>query len=212
MTIDEIALSGQEADVPTTTSAQRSVNLVARLATALKAALLPAAAAAEQPPPDGVPVDHRRQDALAVLTAARGVVRRGWVQRTWYALDTPAGRRHVRQRFLPGRLDHRQVAGACLVGAVIHAAWQQSPRSEHAYPAIDALWHALFDVGPAGDAAGRPGDPDPVGPMAPPLVRAARVRDLTTWNDREHRTRDDVLRLLDRAAARVAAPRPSVSG
>jgi len=142
------------------------------------------------------PFHHRHQDALAVLTAARGVVRRGWVQHTWYTLDPPAGRRFW-QRLLPDRLDHRRVTGACLVGAVLHGAWHQSRRPEHAYPAIDALWHTLFD-------AGAPADADPVGPLAPPLVRAARVRDLTTWNDRDHRTRQDVLRLLDRAAARVS--------
>lgn len=142
------------------------------------------------------PVNHRHQAALAVLTAARGVVRRGWVQHTWYAQEPPAGRRFW-QRLLPGRLDHRRVTGACLVGAVLHGAWQQSRRPEHAYPAIDALWHTLF-------AAGAPADADPVGPLCPPVVRAARVRDLTTWNDRDHRTRQDVLRLLDRAAARVS--------
>jgi len=32
----------------------------------------------------------------------------------------------------------------------------------------------------------------------------ARVRDLTTWNDRSYRTREDVLRLIDLATARVA--------
>jgi hypothetical protein len=36
-------------------------------------------------------------------------------------------------------------------------------------------------------------------------VRAARVRDLTTWNDRHHRTRDEVLDLLERTTARIAA-------
>jgi len=145
------------------------------------------------------PVNHRHQDALAVLTAACGVVRRGWVQHTWYTQEPPAERRFW-QRLLPGRLDHRRVTGACLVGAVLHGAWQQSRRPEYAYPAIDALWHTLF-------AAGTPADADPVGPLCPPVVRAARVRDLTTWNDREHRTRQDVLRLLDRTTARVSPPR-----
>ena len=138
----------------------------------------------------------RRQDALVVLSAARAVVCRGWVQQTWYIMDPPAGRRRPWQRLLPERLDRDRVTGACLVGAVWHGAWQQSGRSEYAYPAIDALWHTLFDVG-------APADADPVGPLGPPLVRAARVRDLTTWNDRDHRTREDVLRLLDRTIARV---------
>jgi hypothetical protein len=187
--------------VPKTITSKRPVGLVARLRSTLKAALLPSAGKIDQPPPRS-PVNRRHQDALAVLTATRGVVRRGWVQRTWYVMETPAGRRRVRERFFPGRLDHAQVVEACLVGAVMHAAWQQSPRPEHAYPALDALWHTLFD-------AGAPAGADPVGPLTPPLVRAARVRDLTTWNDRDHRTRDEVLGLLDRAAARVgSADRP----
>ncbi|MFI5895792.1 hypothetical protein ACIA5D_37420 [Actinoplanes sp. NPDC051513] len=175
---------------------------VAQLVSAAKAALLPSAGE-PHPPEPASPGSRRRDDALAVLTAARGVVGRGWVQRTWYVTETPAGRRPARHRFLPGRLDHSQVTGACLVGAVLHGAWQQSPRPEHAYPAIDALWLTLFD-------AGTPTGADPVGPLCPPLVRAARVRDLTTWNDRDHRSREDVLRLLDRAAARVTQPRPHV--
>jgi hypothetical protein len=167
----------------------------------VKAALVPSAAEAEQPLAHGSPANRRHQEALAVLTAARGVVRRGWVQRVWYVTETPAGHRRAGQRFFPSRLDHAHVIEACLVGAVMHAGWLQSPRAEYAYPAIDALWHALFDAGVRPDA-------DPIGPPCPPLVRAARVRDLTTWNDREHRTRDDVLRLLDRAAFRVAEPQP----
>jgi hypothetical protein len=78
----------------------------------------------------------------------------------------------------------------------MHAAWQQSPRPEHAYPAVDALWHTLLG---AGDTAGD----DPVGPLCSPPVRVARVRDLTTWNDRRYRNKDEVLDLLDRTVARI---------
>lgn len=185
--------------MPTTITPQRPAGLATRLASALKAALLPSAGEAEQPPLSGSPANRRHQEALAVLTAARGVISRGWVQRAWFVTETPAGRRRAGQRFFPGRLDHAKVVEACLVGAVMHAGWQQSPRAEYAYPAIDALWHTLFDAGARPDA-------DPVGPVCPPLVRAARVRDLTTWNDRVHRTRADVLQLLDRAASRVSQP------
>ncbi|WP_433306163.1 DUF6197 family protein [Actinoplanes sp. CA-030573] len=143
--------------------------------------------------PETVTMPRRHQDALAVLSATRGVLTRGWVQRTWYAVETPAARR---LRFLPVRRDRSQVVGACLVGAVVHGAWLLSPRAEYAYPAIDALWHTLFDVS---------GDSDPVGPMTAPLVRAARVRDLTTWNDHDCRTGAEVLRLVDRSAERIAA-------
>jgi hypothetical protein len=184
--------------VPRTTTPQRPAGLPARLASAVKAVLRPTAGEAGRTAPPESTGRQRHRDALAVLTATRGVVGRGWTQHVWYVMDTPAGRRRAAQRFFPGRPDHAHVVEACLVGAVMHAAWQQSPRPEYAYPAVDALWHALFD--PAGG--------DPVGPVCPPLVRAARVRDLTTWNDRDHRTRAEVVQLLDRAAARLSSPRP----
>jgi hypothetical protein len=145
-------------------------------------------------PPHAPP--SRREEALAVLSATRGVIARGWTQHSWYEIETPTGRRPAAQRFFPWRVDRRNVVSACLVGAVMHGGWLLSPRPEYAYPAIDALWHTLFDTG------------TDLGPAAPPLVRAARVRDLTTWNDRNHRTRQDVLRLVDRATARLAAASP----
>jgi hypothetical protein len=190
----------READVPKTITPQRPAGLATRFASALKAALLPSYGETEQLRSYGDPVNRRHQEALAVLTAARGVISRGWVQRAWYVTETPAGRRRAGQRFFPGRLDHAKVVEACLIGAVMHAGWQQSSRAEYSYPAIDALWHALFDATPRSDA-------DPIGAPCPPLVRAARVRDLTTWNDRIHRTRGDVLQLLDRAASRLATSR-----
>jgi hypothetical protein len=51
-----------------------------------------------------------------------------------------------------------------------------------------------------GDVAGA----EPVGPLCSPPVRVARVRDLTTWNDRRYRTKEDVLDLLDRTVAGIA--------
>jgi hypothetical protein len=92
------------------------------------------------------------------------------------------------------------VVQACLVGAVVHAAWLQSPDPERCRPALDALWQTLQEsVGLGG--------PDDISRVSSPAVRAARVRDLTRWNDRPERTRDDVLRLLDGAMAQVAEPR-----
>lgn len=145
-----------------------------------------------QPPS---PPPSRHEEALAVLSATRGVVARGWTQNSWYVVETPAGRRRSAQRFFPWRVDRRNVVSACLVGAVMHGGWLLSPRPEYAYPAIDALWHTLFDTGTQ------------VGPASAAVVRASRVRDLTTWNDRNYRTREDVLRLVDRATARLAAVR-----
>jgi hypothetical protein len=148
------------------------------------------------------PGTQRHQDALAVLDATRSVVARGWTQRTWFVMETPRGRRRLAQRFFPTRLDHRRVVEACLVGAVVHGAHRLSGRPEYAYPALDALWNALFDAEMPGEATA-----DPVGPLTPPVVRAARVRDLTTWNDRSYRTKQDVLRLIDQATARVSGAR-----
>jgi hypothetical protein len=45
--------------------------------------------------------------------------------------------------------------------------------------------------------------PGVAGRAAPPAVRAARVRDLTRWNDHPGRSRAEVLRLLDVASSRA---------
>jgi hypothetical protein len=175
----------------------RQPGLLARLCGALHAVFPPSPAqTGRTPAPAASPVSRRHQDALAVLTAARGVVRRGWAQNTWYIMESPAGRRRTVQSVFPSRLDRSHVVEACLVGAVMQAAWQQSPRPERAYPAIDALWHTLLS---GGDPAGA----EPVGLLCSPPVRVARVRDLTTWNDRPYRTRQEVLDLLDRTVARI---------
>jgi len=188
--------------------------LLARLGSALHAVFTPAPGEPHEPAPGQThepapgqthelrrsaesPVRHRHQNAVAVLTAARGVVRRGWTQNTWFVLETPGGRRRTFQSIFPSRLDRTQIVEACLIGAVLQAAWQQSPRPEYAYPAVDALWRTLFG---GGDPAGA----DPVGPLCSPPVRVARVQDLTTWNDRRYRSKDQVLDLLDRTVARIA--------
>jgi hypothetical protein len=172
----------------------RSAGLLARLGTAVRAIFAPASIEPDQLlPATGTAMPRRHQDALAVLDAARGVVRRGWVQHAWYVMQAPDWRRRAWEPASLVRLDHTRVVQACLVGAVLHAAWQQSPRAEHANPAIDALWRTLYDDGG-----------EPVGPACAPPLSTARVRDLTTWNDQRHRTREDVLDLLDRAAARIA--------
>ena len=150
--------------------------------------------------PAGVGGDQeRRRDALAVLDAARVVVQRGWVQDVWYVLRDQQGRL---RRFGPTsltRLDHREVEQACLVGAVVHSAWQQSPDPERCRPALDALWQTLQESRGLGGT-------DELGRVSSPAVRAARVRDLTRWNDRPDRTREDVLQLLEGTIARLAKP------
>ena len=184
---------------------ERPARLAARLGSILRALVrTPAPAPVPRPPAGATVVPPRHENALTVLYGARTVVEHGWVQNQWYTLQAaPGGRLRSFAGIVPlARLDHAEVVDACLVGAVVHAAWQQSPRPEYANPAIDALWRTLYDPdGPDGT--------DPVGPVSSPPVRAARVRDLTNWNDRRSRTRDDVLDLIERTAARVAGARPA---
>jgi hypothetical protein len=180
---------------------ERPARLSTRLGSACKAVLARPSPTSERPQPaveNGVP--QRQQDALAVLDAARGVVQQGWVQNKWYVLQSPGGRRRSFGPTSLTRLDHTRVVQACLVGAVLHAAWRQSPHPEYANPAIDALWRTLYE--PEG-----PASTEPVGPASSAPVRAARVRDLTTWNDRRNRTKQEVLQLLERSAARIAEAR-----
>ena len=180
---------------------ERPARLSARLGSAWKAVLARPSTTRERLRPaveNGVP--QRHQDALAVLDAARGVVQQGWVQNKWSVLQCPGGHRRSFGPTSLTRLDHTRVVQACLVGAVLHAAWRQSPHPEYANPAIDALWRTLYE--PNG-----PANTDPVGPASSPLLRAVRVRDLTTWNDRRNRTKQEVLQLLEHSAARIADAR-----
>ncbi|HJY25606.1 MAG TPA: hypothetical protein VJ649_08040, partial [Actinomycetes bacterium] len=88
----------------------------------------------------------------------------------------------------------------------VHATWTHRPGVDAtaAAPALDMLWGSLQEIrgvtSPAPAAVSRD-------------VRAARVRDLTRWNDRPGRSRDEVLELLDVAVSRtildaVETPQP----
>jgi hypothetical protein len=194
---DEVVLVLSEVDMSEAVTGKGQLGLLARLGSALHGARpQPPGEPGQTPHSAASPAGHRHENALTVLTAARRVVQRGWAQNGWYVMATRTGRRRTIQSIFPSRLDRTQVVEACLVGAVMHAAWQQSPEPEHAYPALDALWRTLL----GGDAGGG----GPVGPLCSPPVRVARVRDLTTWNDHRYRTQDEVLRLLDRTVARIA--------
>jgi hypothetical protein len=61
---------------------------------------------------------------------------------------------------------------------------------------VDVMWDALQELRGLGGSgvAGR---------AAAPAVRAARIHDLTRWNDQRDRSRSDVLGLLDLAASRT---------
>jgi hypothetical protein len=155
---------------------------------------------------DSVAARLRQLDeVLEVLATARSVVEDGWVQDAWFAV-----RRGSRPAPAPPAAmvssslsypDRDDLAGACLVGAVVHAVRLRHPGDARAEvdgvgPAIDVLWDALQESRGLGSrgVAGR---------VAPPAVRAARVRDLTRWNDRRGRSRGDVLDLLDLASSRT---------
>ena len=157
-------------------------------------------------PYDSVAARLRQLDeVLEVLATARSVIEEGWVQDAWFAVrprsqpaPAPPAARVSSSLSYPDRDD---LAGACLVGAVVHAVRLRHPGDARAEvdgvgPAIDVLWDALQESRGLGSrgVAGR---------VAPPAVRAVRVRDLTRWNDQRGRGRGEVLDLLDLAASRT---------
>jgi hypothetical protein len=132
-----------------------------------------------------------------MLDGARAVLETGWVQGTWFTTvqDGTGSGRTVAQPAPPGGTG---VGGACLVGAVVRAAGGATTADAvlNAAPAIDVLWDAWQE------SRGVSG-PGLAGRAAPPEIRAARVRDLTRWNDQRGRTRDEVLALIDLASSRA---------
>jgi hypothetical protein len=140
---------------------------------------------------------HRRAElALAVLQRSRVVLQRGWVQNAWYVVCDARGNLRMFGPVQPQRLERTQLVGACLVGAVIHSSWQWGSDETSSAPAIDALWEMLQETrGLAHPAA--------IGRVCAPMVRAARVRDLVSWNDRLDQTQQDVLALVDLTMARM---------
>jgi hypothetical protein len=134
----------------------------------------------------------------AVLQDARTIVERGWLQDAWYVM--PAGSAGAPAVEALGILPPRgaEVSAACMVGAVVQATRQLDPAADvlDAGPALDVLWDALQESRGLGG-------PGVAGRAAPRDLRAARVRDLTRWNDRPGRTSEDVLGLFDLAASRA---------
>jgi hypothetical protein len=159
---------------------------------------------------------HRRQEeVLEVLAGARSIVEHGWVQDAWFAVrprsQHVAAPAAVRASSSPD-LDRDDLVGACLVGAVVHAVRRRHPGDARAEidgvgPVVDVLWDGLQELRGLGG-------PGVAGPAAAPAVHAARVHDLTRWNDQRDRSRSDVLGLLDRAASltimtAVTTPEPA---
>lgn len=128
----------------------------------------------------------------ALLEQAAEVVSRGWVQGAWFTVAGASGRRAVTAYDL-GAAQTRPVTGACLVGAVVHAAGgPAAARSQLVQRTLDLTWHALRE------------DPGrPVRWCPGPRVRMMRVLELTHWNDAPERTQGQVVGLLV-AAQRTA--------
>lgn len=151
---------------------------------------------------------HELDDLQRLLTGARAVVERGWVQHSWFVYLDEHGRERKASSAAAIDAQGRPLVAACLVGAVVSAAGgPQVVHSQQVQRALDLVWHAL-----AADE-GRP-----VLWCPAPDIRMARVRDLTSWNDGPARTAAEVASLLltaERVAvhesARVAARRVAAS-
>jgi hypothetical protein len=146
----------------------------------------------------------KRLDALAaqladlhtigeLLGQAAGVVGAGWVQRAWFTVETPGGARPL-TAYDVGLAEDLPVVGACLVGAVVHAAGGPATvRSQLVQRSLELTWHTLRE-------------PDrPVRWCPGPGLRMMTVLDLTHWNDAPGRTRDEVVGLLVAAQHSAAA-------
>jgi hypothetical protein len=133
----------------------------------------------------GVRPLHRSSEP-SVLAVAREIVGRGWLQHGWCTDNRPS--RLARLLSGPPRPD--EVEQACLVAALTVAAHRGGRLvnvERDAMPWIGLVWRSL---------QGEPHRPAPAlrGPRG-----TALIRDLTAWNDAPHRTRDEVLALLERA-------------
>jgi hypothetical protein len=143
----------------------------------------------------------RRLDALSaqlaqlhairvLLEQASEIVRGGWIQGAWFAVDVGGRTRAVSAPALRLTRDH-PVTGACLVGAVVQAGGgPEAVRSQPVQRALDLVWHSLRE-----DAG------QPVRWCPGPPARMMHVLDLTHWNDAPDRTRGDVVGLLHSSAA-----------
>ena len=153
-----------------------------------------------RPSPTPEELEHERivrlEEVRHQLEEAHALIEKGWVQDAWFAVRDRQGRLRPIGPFGFGLLRRGDVAGACLVGAVVHATWTRRPGVDAtaAAPALDMLWNSLQEIRGVSTAAS---------PVASRDVRAARVRDLTRWNDRPGRSRDEVLELLDVAVSRA---------
>jgi hypothetical protein len=127
-------------------------------------------------------------DATAVLTT-------GWVQHDWFAVTDEQGRQVNVTAYDIHLATGRPVAGACLVGALVHAGGgPQAAHTQLVQRSLDLTWHALYED-----------EHQPVRWCPAPAIRTAHVRDLTRWNDHPARTADQVTELLASATRTAVA-------
>lgn len=133
---------------------------------------------------------------LAELHCIRGllgdaitVVSSGWVQHGWFAVIDERGSPRTITAHDLHVLTRHPVSGACLVGAIVHAAGGPSTaHTQLVQRTLDLTWHALHED-----------ERQPVQWCPAPAVRTAHVRDLTRWNDSRERTACQVTALLHSA-------------
>ena len=147
----------------------------------------------------------KRHDALSaqlaelfsirtLLVQATAIIGEGWVQGGWFSVSTPSGPRTVTGYDVRLATTH-PVTGACLVGAVVHAAGGPgTAASQRVQRTLDLTWHAL-----------RQGPEQPVRWCPGPDVRMLQLLDLTHWNDAPGRRQDEVVDLLVAAQRSTAA-------
>jgi hypothetical protein len=125
----------------------------------------------------------------ALLAESATVVGSGWVQHGWFSVVDEHDRACVVTAHNLHHLTGRPVSGACLVGAIVHAAGgPAATRTQLVQRSLDLTWHTLHEDSHR-----------PVRWCPAPDIRAAHVRDLTRWNDHRDRTRDEVTALLHAA-------------
>ncbi len=118
----------------------------------------------------------------------------GWVQHGWFTVAGTAGGQRMVTAYNMEVVSDAPLSGACLVGAIVHAAGGPSAaKTQLTQRTLDLAWHALHH-----DAS------QPVRWCPAPAIRAAHLRDLTRWNDHGGRTFDQVTALMH-SAVRVAA-------
>ena len=131
--------------------------------------------------------------ARTLFTDAAAAVAAGWIQDGWFAYRDDHGRERLVGPHNLYEVTGRQLTGVCLVGAIVQAGGGlPAAGTGPVHRALDLTWQALFRV------------TEPVGYCPAPALRTARVRDLTRWNDRPHRTAQEVTALLG-VAEQVAA-------